>query len=168
MKRLLTLSFILVCILLTTNLFAQKKPLSPAATAEGTIDGVKIKINYSAPSSRGRKMIGGNEPYGTVWRTGANESTSFETSAPVKIEGKALPAGKFALFTIPGEKEWTIIFNKTIAMGAYSYNQAEDVLRVNVPAGKPDSFVETFNISIVKNKVVLQWETSKVEFAVSK
>ncbi len=66
---------------------------SPPATAEGTIDGVKIKIAYSQPSARGRKMVGGVDPYGKVWRTGANETTSIEFSAPVKIEGKSVAAG---------------------------------------------------------------------------
>jgi hypothetical protein len=141
MKQTTPLYLFLFAILLNANVFAQEKPLSPPATAESIIDGIKLKIDYSAPSSRGRKMLGGNEPFGTVWRTGANQSTSFEVSGPVKIEGKVLPAGKYALFTIPGEKEWIIIFNKTIAMGAYSYDKKDDVLRVTVPAGKPDSFV---------------------------
>ncbi|PZR34315.1 MAG: hypothetical protein DI538_16770, partial [Azospira oryzae] len=87
---------------ITAVAFAQEKPLSPPATSEGTIDGAKITINYSAPSARGRKMVGGIDPYGKVWRTGANKATVFEVSKNVKIEGKALPAGKYALFTIPG------------------------------------------------------------------
>ena len=169
MKRIVSNSLFMLALIFSVSAIAQdKKPLSPAAVAEGTVDGVKIKIDYSAPSARGRKMLGGKEPFGEVWRTGANASTSFDISAPLKIEGKELPAGKYALFTIPGEKEWVIIFNKTIAMGAYSYKKEEDVLRVTVPAGKTDSFVETFNIAITGKKVVLTWENTKVAFGVGK
>ena len=144
-----------------------KRP-SPPAVAEGTIDGIKVKVEYGAPSARGRKMIGGIEKFGTVWRTGANETTTFEVDKDAKIEGKALPKGKYALFTIPGETEWTIIINKTIKWGAYDYKEAEDVLRVTVPAGKTDKFVEKFNIAVAGSQVVLTWENTKVAFKVSK
>ena len=142
-----------------------KRP-SPPASAEGTIDGVKIKIDYSSPSAKGRKMLGGKEPFGTVWRTGANETTSIELSGPVKIEGKDLAAGKYALFTIPGENEWVIIFNKTIAWGPYSYKKEEDVLRVTVKSGKTDSFVETFLMAVDKDQVTMKWENTIVAFKV--
>jgi len=142
-----------------------KRP-SPPASAEGVIDGVKVKIDYSAPSAKGRKMLGDKEPFGTVWRTGANETTSIEFSGPVKIEGKDLAAGKYALFTIPGENEWVIIFNKTIAWGPYSYKKEEDVLRVTVKPGKTDGFVETFQIAVDKDQVTLKWENTLVAFKV--
>jgi hypothetical protein len=120
------LAMILVCMVVVAN-GQDKKPQSPAAKAEGKIGAANITINYSAPSVRGRKIFGELEPFGKVWRTGANASTSIEFSAPVKIEGKDLAAGKYALFTIPGENEWTIIFNKTIKWGALAakYNKLE-------------------------------------------
>ncbi len=142
-----------------------KRP-SPPAKAEGTIDGAKIVIDYSQPSVKGRKIFGGLEAYGKVWRTGANETTSFEVDKNVKIEGKELAKGKYALFTIPGENEWTIIFNKTIKWGHYDYKEAEDVLRVKVKPGKTPSLVEKFTISIEGKKVVLRWENTEVAFAV--
>ena len=143
-----------------------KRP-SPPALAEGTIGGAKIKIDYSAPSAKGRKMLGGKEAYGTVWRTGANEATVFETDKPVKIEGQDLAAGKYELFSIPGENEWVIIFQKYGKQwGHYSYKQENDVLRVTVKAGKTDSFVETFNISVGKDAVTLKWENTLVAFKV--
>ena len=164
--------FILAAFLLVAVFAAQaqsdksKRP-SPPAVAEGTIDGAKVKIDYSAPSAKGRKMLGGIEPFGSVWRTGANEATVFEVDKNVKIEGKDLAAGKYELFTIPGEKEWVIIFQKYGKQwGAYSYKQDNDVLRVTVKAGKSDSFVETFNIAVDKNKVVLKWENTLVAFNV--
>jgi hypothetical protein len=143
-----------------------KRP-SPPAKAEGTIDGAKVVIDYSSPSAKGRKIFGGLEAYGKVWRTGANEATTFEVDKNVKIEGKDLPKGKYGLFTIPGETEWTIIFNKTANQwGAYDYKEADDVLRVKVKAGKTKNLVEKFNIAIEGNKVVLRWENTEVAFAV--
>ena len=154
--------------LVVTMGFAQedksKRP-SPPAVAEGTIDGVKIKIDYSQPSAKGRTMLGGNEPYGKVWRTGANEATIFETDKAIKIEGQTLAAGKYELFTIPGETEWVVIFQKYAKQwGHYSYKEANDVLRVKVKPGKTPAFVETFNISVAKDQVVLKWENTQVAF----
>jgi hypothetical protein len=144
-----------------------KRP-SPPATAEGTVDGVSIKVDYSAPSAKGRKMLGGIEPFGKVWRTGANETTSIEFSGPVKIEGKDVPKGKYGLYTIPGENEWTIIINKDIKWGAFDYTDKADVIRVNVKPTKTASFVETFAISVDKDQVTLKWENTQVSFKVKK
>ena len=174
MKKQISLGLILFMTLLSVAMYAQdnkkedksKRP-SPPAKAEGTIDGAKIVIDYSAPSAKGRKMLGGLEPFGKVWRTGANEATTFVVDKDVKIEGKSLPKGKYALFTIPGEAEWTIIFNKTADQwGAYDYKESEDALRATVKAGKTEKFVETFKISIEGSRVVLRWENTQVAFAV--
>src|SRR6187401_294010 len=114
MKR-VSMMFTLLALVLSVAVFAQdKKPASPPAKAEGTIDGVKVTIDYHQPSAKGRKIMGGLVPYGEVWRTGANNSTSIEFSSDVKIEGKALPKGKYGLYTLPGENEWVIIINKTV------------------------------------------------------
>ena len=106
------LLFVFSASLLAVEAQSQEKPLSPKETVTGKINGVETEIVYCRPSARGRKMIGGKEPYGEVWRTGANAATTIEFDKPVKIEGKSLPAGKYALFTIPNENEWTIIINK--------------------------------------------------------
>lgn len=169
MKNILIAVTLLLTIGAFTAAVAQEKPKSPPATAEGTIDGAKIKIAYCQPSARGRKMLGGIEAYGAVWRTGANNATTFETDKPIMIEGKALPAGKYELFTIPGETEWTIIIQKfTGQWGAFKYSEANDVLRVKVNPGKTPAFVETFGISVDKDKVTLQWENTLVAFKVAK
>lgn len=148
---------------------AQDKPLSPKETVEATIDGVKTTIVYSRPSARGRKMIGGKEPYGKVWRTGANKATTIEFSHDVLIEGKALPAGKYGLFTIPGADEWIIIFNKVHDQwGAFSYNESEDALRVKVKTSQPGTFVETFTIAPESDGITLKWENVQVNFSVKK
>ena len=144
-----------------------KRP-SPPAVAEGTINGAKIKIDYSAPSAKGRKMLGGKEAFGEVWRTGANEATTIEIDKAVKIEGKDLAAGKYELFTIPGETEWVIIFQKYGKQwGHYSYKQENDVLRVTVKPSKTPAFVETFNITVAKDEVQLTWENTLVAFKVN-
>src|SRR3977135_4309901 len=84
---------------------------SPPATASGKVNGATITINYGSPSVKGRQIWGSLVPYDKVWRAGANEATIFETDKDIKVEGKPLHAGKYSLYAIPGEKEWTIIFN---------------------------------------------------------
>ncbi|MBL7856132.1 MAG: DUF2911 domain-containing protein [Cyclobacteriaceae bacterium] len=165
MKRLALIALAVVSIVSAAT--AQDKPVSPKAEASGTIGTTKVNIVYHQPSARGRKMLGGNEPYGKVWRTGANDATTIEFDKAVKIEGKDLPAGKYALFTIPGEKEWVIIFNKEHKQwGAYSYKEKDDALRVTVKAGKTPSFVETFTIGVGKDQIELSWENTAVAFKV--
>ena len=165
MKR---IAFTLLALTATISLsIAQNKPASPLATVEGTIGAAKVKIVYSQPSARGRQIMGNLVPYDKVWRTGANEATTIEFDKPVKIEGKDLPAGRYSLFTVPSEKQWTIVINKTAdQMGAFDYKKEDDILRVNVPSKKAPSFVETFNISIVKDNIELKWENTLVAFKV--
>ena len=168
MKKMI--SFVVLMFMLATSIsFAQEKPKSPKETVKGTVGGANVEIVYCRPSARGRKMLGGNEPYGKVWRTGANEATTIKFDKDVTIEGKALPAGTYALLTIPNEKEWTFIFNKkTDQWGAYDYekNKDQDALKVTVPAGKTSAFVETLTIATDKDQVNLQWENTAVAFKV--
>jgi hypothetical protein len=155
-------------LLITFQVDAQEnKPLSPKETVTETVGGAKTTIVYCKPSARGRKIMGGIVPFGEVWRTGANEATTIEFDKAVKIEGKELAAGKYALFTIPGESEWTIIFNKESQQwGAYNYKESEDVLRVKVKPTKSDTFVETFTITPEKNQISMKWENTAVAFQV--
>lgn len=156
-----------VATVLSSVVVAQDKPLSPSSTIEGKIGEANVKIVYSQPSARGRKMLGGKEPYGQVWRTGANEATTIEFDKAVKIEGKDVAAGKYTLFTIPGESEWTIILNKEAKQwGAYKYDEKNDLLRVKVKPTKSSDFVETFNIALGKDEVQLKWENTAVAFKV--
>lgn len=142
---------------------AQDKPGSPKAQASGTLGAAKVKIDYCQPSARGRKIMGGLVPYGEVWRTGANDATIIEFDKPVTVEGKTLAAGKYSLFTIPGETEWTIIFNKDVKQwGAYSYKPADDVLRVAVKPVKTSAPVETFVIGVGADQIDLKWENTSV------
>src|SRR5580765_7452973 len=96
-----------------------------------------ITVNYCRPLAAGRTLFGKEIPYGKVWRAGANENTTFVVSDDASVEGKPLPAGTYGLHMIPGENEWTVIFSKnSTSWGSFTYNQAEDALRVTV---KPQS-----------------------------
>lgn len=145
---------------------AQRK--SPPAEVHQTIGDLTITINYSQPAVRERKIWGGLVPYDKVWRTGANEATWFEVNRDVKIEGEQLPAGKYGLFTIPGEKEWIIIFNKVWDQwGSYKYDPDQDVIRVKVKPEK-DEFTEILTFEIDDDgEVEMQWEKLEVDFKVT-
>ncbi|WP_426492062.1 DUF2911 domain-containing protein [Hymenobacter sp. 102] len=147
---------------------AVNRPSPPAQVVATTPSGATLRISYSRPSAKDRTVFGGLVPYGQVWRTGANEATTFEVSQPVRVQGQPLPAGKYALFTIPTKKEWTIIFNKTAKQwGAYEYQAADDVLRVPAPATAIPAPLEQFTITASKaGQVTLAWEKTQVQFEV--
>jgi hypothetical protein len=128
-----------------------------------------ITINYHRPVVNKRKVWGGLVPYGQVWRAGANENTTIEFTDPVTIEGKPLPKGTYGLHMIPGENEWTVIFSKnSTSWGSFTYDQAEDALRVTV---KPQTaeFHEALtydfdDVSPDASVVTLRWEKVAVPF----
>ncbi|AYL94131.1 DUF2911 domain-containing protein [Mucilaginibacter celer] len=122
-------------LLVSSFTFAQQKPMaSPRDSVSGTAAGSTITINYGSPSVKGRKIWGGLEAYGKVWRAGANEATTFTTTKAIKVEGKPLAAGTYGFFLIPEENgTWTVIFNKVAKQwGAFKYDDKEDALRVTV------------------------------------
>jgi Protein of unknown function (DUF2911) len=168
MKKLMLLFVLFIAISAHAQDDKSKMP-SPPATLAGKVGNTNLTIKYSQPAVKGRKVWEGDlAPYGKVWRTGANNATTFEVDNDVKVGGKKLEKGKYALFTIPGEKEWTIIINKKSAQwGAYSYKADDDVMRFTVPAGKTEGLVERFTIGLEHNKTVtLSWENVKVGFDV--
>jgi len=106
-----------------------------------------VSVKYYRPSAKGRKIFGGIEPYGIVWRTGANNATVISLTDTIQVEGHTVPPGSYSLFSIPGTDEWTIIFNKNIDQwGAYSYNAKQDLLRFTVKPVRLPAKVETFTI----------------------
>jgi hypothetical protein len=134
---------------------------------EGSIEGVDVTLEFGRPNVKSRAIWGGLVPYGEVWRTGANEATTISISKDVLVEGKELAAGTYGLFTIPGESEWVVIFNKVADQwGAMKYAEAEDALRVTV---KPEvaEFVESMNFEIDGSDVVLRWEKLAVPVTIS-
>jgi len=157
--------------LITINACGQadksKRPSPPAIVTETIESGAVVTIDYSQPSLKGRKVGGELAPYGQVWRTGANEATVFEISKDVKVEGQPLAAGKYGLYTIPGENEWVIIFNKTWKQWGTIYKEADDALRVKVKPGKVDALTEKMTFVINNNgKVSLLWGDTEVVFKV--
>lgn len=167
MKKMISF-VVLLFMLATSTSFAQEKPLSPKETVKGTVGGVNVEIVYCRPSARGRKMIGGKDAYGQVWRTGANEATTIKFDKAVTIEGKTLEAGTYSLWSVPNETEWAFIFNKKTGQWGTEYEKFkdQDVLRVSVKPGKTPAFVETFTITLDNNQVNLQWENTAVAFKV--
>lgn len=128
----------------------------------------QITVKYSRPNTKGRKVFGELEPYGSVWRTGANNATVITFTEDVTFEGQPVPAGEYALFTIPGKSEWTVILNKgTKQWGAYEYKEAEDFLRVKVKATALKDKAETFTIEFAnvyptKGQLQLSWDNTSV------
>jgi hypothetical protein len=140
---------------------------SPPAEAHAKMGDNTVSIYYSSPAVKERTIWGDLVPYGKIWRTGANEATVFETSGDLIINGQKLPAGKYGLFTIPGEKEWTIIFNSMWDQwGAFKYDSSKDVLRIQAKPEKSEAFNERMKFEIKDRVVSLLWENLKVSFLV--
>lgn len=133
----------------------------------------QITVKYSRPNTKGRKVFGELEPYGAVWRTGANSATVISFTENVSLEGQPVPAGEYALFTIPGKDEWTVILNKTTKQwGAYDYKEADDFLRIKVKAGTSKDKAETFTIGFInvyptKAQMQLAWDNTTVTLNLS-
>lgn len=144
-----------------------KRESPPAKVSETLTSGPTITIDYSQPSVKGRVLGKEIAPYGEVWRTGANEATTFETDKDIKVEGKMLSAGKYSLYTVPGIDKWTIIFNKNWEQWGTVYKQAEDALRVEVKPTKAPSMTEKMTFKIAKTgKVSLLWGNTEVDFMI--
>jgi len=160
---------------MTSLIWAQEdksKRASPPAVATGKVMGATITINYSSPAVKGRKIWGGLVPYDKVWRAGANEATLFETDKAIKVEGKSLPAGKYSLYAIPGEKEWVIILNSKTGQWGVKNDEstteepASDVLRVTVKPVKSVTFNERMKFVVDNEGFALEWENLSVPVSI--
>jgi hypothetical protein len=139
-----------------------KKPLSPPAHTETTISGKKVSIDYSAPSMRGRKIMGELVPYGQVWRTGANSATTLKTDTDITINGTKVPAGTYTLYTLPGENDWKLIINKQTGQWGTEYHQEQDLARVDLKQEQTSAPVETFKITLQPSSLIMEWENTKL------
>ncbi|HEY9712471.1 MAG TPA: DUF2911 domain-containing protein [Chroococcales cyanobacterium] len=147
---------------------------SPSCTIKQHVGLTDIEVDYSRPSVKGRDIFGGLVPYDKVWRTGANSATKIVFSTPVKLNGTEIPAGTYALMTIPGKDEWTVIINKgSEQWGSYKYDEKADVARVKVKPLNLDRSIETFTIDFddIRDdaaKLKLAWDKTvvKVDLAV--
>lgn len=169
MKKLLSFSFLLLLICSVTTAVAQddksKRP-SPPATLNTTVDDLNITIDYSQPAVNGRTVGKEIAPYGKVWRTGANEATTFTVNRDVKIEGKELKAGKYTMYSIPGEDEWTLIFNSQTGQWGTRYDEKQDALRVKVKPTKAPAFTERMTFTQTNGGINLMWGDTAVRFKV--
>ena len=182
MKKILSLFVVLV--VLSTVVQAQKVmpldkspmdrayyPVNFAHDRKGD-DKAIARISYNRPAKKEREIFGKLVPFDKVWRAGANEATEIKLYQDVTIGGKKLSAGTYSVFTIPNEKEWTVIFNSDLDVwGAYSYNEKNDVLRAKATVKKAEGIHEYFTIEFVKgadNEAIMQlvWDTTLVELPI--
>jgi hypothetical protein len=174
----------LILVLIPFVLYSQTQPSQPSPLPQGTpswqrppsppgraifnfADGKQITIDYSRPSMRGRKIMGELVPYGFVWRTGANSATSFITQTELDFAGSRVPAGKYTLYTIPGEHIWTIIINRQTGQWGTIYNGDMDLVRVNVQPVQLMQPVDQFTIFFqnrgpMAGTLKLEWEKTSV------
>jgi hypothetical protein len=147
-----------------------KRP-SPPGTAECTISGKKVIIEYSRPSMKGRKVMGELVPYGQVWRARANEATKLTTEADLNIGGAKASAGKYTLYTLPSEGDWKLIINKQTGQWGTVYNQDQDLVRVDMKRTALEHPLEQFTIVLRqvdnnKAELTMEWENTRVSVPV--
>ncbi len=149
---------------------------SPSATASYHSEQIDIKVIYNQPKKRGRQIFGALVPFNQVWRTGANEATVFETKTDINIAHQPLTAGKYTLWTIPGEKEWQVIFNSKMYPWGVDFNEQAlrepkyDALVFTVPVTHLKEEVEQFTIQFNDNdslRIKLSWDKTQIEFPIS-
>jgi hypothetical protein len=145
----------------------KKAPLSPPMEVKWASNAKAITINYSAPSKRGRAIMGALVPYGQVWRTGANAATKLTTTTEVMLGGLHVPAGTYTLFTIPGEKEWTPIVNKQTGQWGTNYDEKQDLGRVKMTVTPLKTPVEQFAFEVNDKALALSWENVKASVPVT-
>jgi len=160
-------AFALLCSVGWAQTDKSKRPSPPDSATVTTADGVRIAIHYSRPSLKGREVGVEVAPIGKVWRTGANEATTFEVDKDVTVDGKRLPAGKYSVHSIPGDKQTTVIFNKVWKKWGTQYDEKEDALRVTVDNAPSPVVVERFRIQVLPDgSVTAQWGSYAVSFTV--
>ena len=170
MKKILCFVFLSGLFAINVNAQDTQKKASPLVkVSEKIASGATVTIEYSQPSVKGRTIGKDLEPLeGKIWRTGANDATTFTTDKDVTIDGQTLPAGKYALFTLFEGDNVTVIFNKTWKQwGAFNYKQDEDALRIKTKATGAATASEKLNITLDANGVVtLLWGNKSVSFTV--
>lgn len=150
----------------------QTPQASPAASVGQSVGLAKVSVTYSRPALKGRKMFGDQIPYGKVWRTGANMATKLTLSEEVLISGQKVPAGSYAIFTIPNASEWTVILSKNAnTFGSFEYKPSDDLLRFTVKPEKLKTPSEYFTVEFTdftptKTNLAMRWENVEVSFPI--
>ena len=156
----------IAAVLFSSTVAAQGRALSPPMSTSVTIDGKKLRVDYGAPSMRGRKIMGALVPYGEVWCAGANDATTLVSEADLEIAGLKVPKGSYTLWTVPGKTEWTLIVNKQTGQWHTEYNEDHDLGRVKISIKTLPAPVERFRIQLAaaganKGTLSLIWETTE-------
>lgn len=145
-----------------------EEPPSPRKESTGVANGINIVVDYGSPAVKSRKIWGGLEDYGKVWRAGANATTSVSFDKNALINGESLEAGKYALFIIPEEDEWTVIFNKDWdEWGAFAYDEAKDVLRIKTKPIWAEEVQERLEYKISESSLDFAWEKVRISLDVN-
>lgn len=158
------------CVVMGMKTAGRKSPLDSLSFKVGASE---VKVCYGRPSARGRTMIGGeNVPFGKLWRTGANEPTMIHTSGPLVLAGVKVAAGSYSLYSVPGEKSWEIIVNRSVTQWGEESNytdkvKAQEVGHGTVPVTPTKAPVETFTITAEPAALVLEWEKTRVAIPIS-
>ncbi len=145
---LVVLSYLTLTLLAAAQQDKAKRPSPPASASCKFADGKTIKTDYSSPRAKGRQIFGGVVPYGQVWRTGANESTTFVTTANLTVGDKDVPAGSYTIFTVPAADKWTLVISKKTGEWGTDYpGESNDLARVEMNVSKTSAPVEDFTIA---------------------
>ena len=150
-----------------------KRPSPPEKATCDLGGGKSITVDYSSPRAKGRKVFGGLVPYGEVWRAGANEATTFVTTADLMVGGTHVPAGNYTIFTIPNKDKWTLIVNKKTGEWGIPYKyESDELARVDMKVSATSSPVEDFTIAFGKEAsgctLQMEWENTKATVGISK
>jgi Protein of unknown function (DUF2911) len=155
-----------------------KRPSPPASAACKFSDGKTIKIDYSSPRAKGRKIFGEASekalvPYGQIWRTGANDATTFVTDTNLNVGGKAVPAGSYTIFTVPKADAWSLVISKKTGEWGTDYpGEKEDLVRAPMTVSKTSAPVENFTIAFDQagSKCTLrtEWENTRASVEITK
>lgn len=175
MRKLITIVGVVIAIVAIAfvGLRIYTKSFSPQEEVVYDKRGVRLEVKYSRPFMQDREIFGALVPYGEVWRTGANEATTFSTNAPLEINGETLPAGNYSLFTRPGREEWEIIFNRETGQwgisplgGKANHDPEQDALTVSVPSISTseifDQFTITFDEMGEEIDLIMMWDQTMV------
>lgn len=169
------IAFVSFLLLAAATVFAQGGKSRPSPPEKATCDlggGHSITTDYSSPRMKGRKIFGGLVPYGEVWRTGANEATTFVTTGEVEVGGKTVPAGSYTIFTVPDATKWTLIINKKTGEWGIPYKyESDELARVDMKVSKLSSPLEDFTISYHKSNnacvMNVEWDTTRASVDIS-
>jgi hypothetical protein len=167
------LALALMAVLGSAQMDKASRPSPPASASCDLGGGKSIKTDYSSPRLKGRKMIGGVEPYGKVWRNGANEATTFVTSSDLMVGGSHVPAGSYTIFAIPNKDKWTLIINKKTGEWGIPYKyESDELARVDMKLSTLPSSVENFTITYDKTATGCtlreEWDTTRASVDISK